>query len=201
MTTDNDGTPSTSHPAGNEGASAKRKAISKMTRFEVFNRDQFKCRYCGANPPKVVLHIDRLIEPSARGSSQAQNLVTACQRCVMGKGVLESKSDVATLKSNNEMLGEREAQLVAYQKFLQAKWARAEVDVCLVGQILDPLARIEGIAPEKVASIKRFNERLGVLRAMELAHVACARCKGGKAALFSYFCACCWSEIRAQDKT
>ena len=201
MTTDNDGTPSTSHPAGNEGASAKRKAISKKTRFEVFNRDQFKCRYCGANPPKVVLHIDRLIEPSARGSSQAHNLVTACQRCVMGKGVLESKSDLATLKSNNEMLGEREAQLTGYQKFLEAKWARVKTDLWLVGEILDPAARDQGITPERTASIKRFNERLGVLRAMELAHVACARCKGGKAAVFSYFCGCCWHEIRAQDKT
>ena len=33
---------------------AERKPISKKTRFEIFKRDGFSCRYCGAHPPEAV---------------------------------------------------------------------------------------------------------------------------------------------------
>lgn len=45
-----------------------RKTITKKTRFEVFKRDGFKCVYCGACAPEVVLVVDH-IDPVANGGN------------------------------------------------------------------------------------------------------------------------------------
>lgn len=66
----------------------KRKATSKRLRFEVFKRDGFLCRYCGKQPPEVVLEIDH-IEPVVDGGvTEELNLVTACAACNGGKAAV-----------------------------------------------------------------------------------------------------------------
>jgi hypothetical protein len=40
---------------------AKRKAISKKTRFEVFKRDAFTCVYCGKRAPDVVETLKQMV--------------------------------------------------------------------------------------------------------------------------------------------
>ena len=64
----------------------KRKNIDLRVRFNVFKRDGFSCRYCGAKPPEAVLQIDHAIPVSKGGSDDIDNLVTACSKCNMGKG-------------------------------------------------------------------------------------------------------------------
>ena len=49
-----------------------RQVISKKLRFEIFKRDSFRCQYCGASAPEVLLHLDHL-KPIAE--SLAANLV------------------------------------------------------------------------------------------------------------------------------
>lgn len=44
-----------------------RKPISKTLRFEVFKRDSFKCQYCGAEAPNVLLHIDHIKSADSKG--------------------------------------------------------------------------------------------------------------------------------------
>lgn len=69
----------------NEVIMTKRKPISKRLRFEVLNRDGFRCQYCGASADEAGLHIDHII-PVARGGTNAKwNLLTACQPCNSGK--------------------------------------------------------------------------------------------------------------------
>jgi hypothetical protein len=60
-------------------------AISKRLRFEVFKRDGFRCRYCGATVLAAVLHCDHVIPESKGGPTEAANLVTACVDCNLGK--------------------------------------------------------------------------------------------------------------------
>lgn len=62
-----------------------RMPMSKKTRFEVFKRDSFACRYCGARAPSVVLHVDHVIPVAAGGDDRLINLVTACFDCNAGK--------------------------------------------------------------------------------------------------------------------
>jgi hypothetical protein len=64
----------------------KRRSLSLRLRFQVLARDGFRCRYCGARAPFVVLHVDHRIAVALGGSDDFDNLVTACSGCNFGKG-------------------------------------------------------------------------------------------------------------------
>lgn len=65
---------------------AKRKPISSSLRFDVFNRDGFRCRYCGASQEDgAVLHVDHVTAVARGGGNDIQNLATACAPCNFGK--------------------------------------------------------------------------------------------------------------------
>jgi len=57
-------------------------------RFEILERDNFTCQYCGRNPKEhnVVLHVDHIKPRSKGGEDTKGNLVTACEECNIGKG-------------------------------------------------------------------------------------------------------------------
>lgn len=59
-------------------------AISRRLRFEVLRRDDYRCRYCGAGP-ETELQVDHVVPEALGGSSQPENLVTACRACNAGK--------------------------------------------------------------------------------------------------------------------
>lgn len=82
-----------------------RKQISKKIRFEVFKRDSFKCQYCGAEPPNVILHVDHIHPVSKDGDNDLLNLITSCQPCNLGKGATPL-SDQSALHKQKEMLNE-----------------------------------------------------------------------------------------------
>lgn len=84
---------------------AKRKAISKKTRFEVFKRDKFTCQYCGKMAPDVVLEVDHIKPVAEGGTNSLMNLVTACRDCNRGKGKTEL-SDESELKKQQAQLAE-----------------------------------------------------------------------------------------------
>jgi hypothetical protein len=90
-----------------------RTSISKKLRFEVFKRDSFRCQYCGAAAPDVLLEIDHLKAVTDGGTNDILNLVTACKSCNAGKGnralsaqcVLERQRDqLAELNERREQL-------------------------------------------------------------------------------------------------
>ena len=74
----------------------KRKKVKRLSRkisigmrYEVFKRDKYKCRICGATPardPNVTLHADHIIPRSKGGETILNNLQTLCSRCNLGKG-------------------------------------------------------------------------------------------------------------------
>ena len=52
-----------------------------MERIRVFQRDGYRCVYCGRADPDVELSVDH-VEPRMRGGdNSAGNLVTACLEC------------------------------------------------------------------------------------------------------------------------
>jgi 5-methylcytosine-specific restriction endonuclease McrA len=55
-------------------------------RFMVFQRDGFRCRYCGRKPPDVVLQIDHAFPSSKGGPNAIENYLTSCEDCNVGKG-------------------------------------------------------------------------------------------------------------------
>lgn len=54
-------------------------------RWRIFERDGFRCVYCGAQPPDVKLHVDHRHPRSQGGSDHHLNLVTACEGCNLSK--------------------------------------------------------------------------------------------------------------------
>lgn len=59
--------------------------IGKKLRFEVFERDNFTCQYCGRSAPDTVLHVDHIRPVSQGGGDDIANLITSCMACNLGK--------------------------------------------------------------------------------------------------------------------
>jgi len=55
-------------------------------RFDVLERDNFTCQYCGRSAPAVVLHLDHKHPASKGGTTDMQNCVASCEDCNLGKG-------------------------------------------------------------------------------------------------------------------
>lgn len=73
---------------GNGGkAKAKRRALKPKLRFQILERDNFKCSYCGKSAVDgAVLHIDHKTSVKDGGEDHPDNLVTSCTDCNFGKG-------------------------------------------------------------------------------------------------------------------
>lgn len=56
----------------------------KLTRKEVFRRDNYTCQYCGK--PSATLTIDHVIPRRLKGPNTWGNVVTACPACNLRKG-------------------------------------------------------------------------------------------------------------------
>lgn len=69
-------------------------AISKKRRFQVLERDGFRCRYCGTSGSAGELHVDHVMPVSRGGSDDMNNLVASCHACNLGKGALLLKGGV-----------------------------------------------------------------------------------------------------------
>lgn len=78
--------------------SRRRAEVAVGLRFDVFKRDGFRCRYCGAAAEDgAVLHADHVIPQSKGGPTTLENLVTACFACNIGK------SDKDAAPTNHQM--------------------------------------------------------------------------------------------------
>ena len=60
---------------------------SKSLRFDVFQRDRYKCVICGRSPAThpVELHVDHIKPYSLGGETLLGNLQTLCSDCNLGK--------------------------------------------------------------------------------------------------------------------
>ena len=92
---------------------AKRKSISKKTRFEVFKRDKFQCQYCGGKAPDIILNVDHINPVANGGSSEIINLITSCFDCNQGKKARLLTDDTVVKKQRKqlELIQERREQL------------------------------------------------------------------------------------------
>lgn len=77
-----------------------RKAFSKQERFQIFERDNFTCQYCGRKPPEVQLEVDHIVPLAKGGTNDERNLITACRDCNRGKGIenLAATNDFFNMK-------------------------------------------------------------------------------------------------------
>ena len=94
-------------------ANAKRKALPKKLRFEVFKRDSFTCQYCGRMAPDVVLEVDHIVPVAEGGTNDIMNLITSCHDCNSGKGKrkLSENEEVKKQQDQLRQLNEKREQI------------------------------------------------------------------------------------------
>jgi hypothetical protein len=99
---------------------SKRKPISQSLRFDVLEKDNFTCQYCGAKATddSVLLEIDHIVPVSQGGGNNIENLTTSCKKCNMGKGVkkLGAKKRLTLRQKEIRELEQKREQLEAYIK-------------------------------------------------------------------------------------
>ena len=78
------------------GETSEGRSVPPGLRFQVLQRDNFTCRYCGRRAPEVVLEVDHAVAWAAGGETDINNLITTCRDCNRGKSV--SSVDPATTK-------------------------------------------------------------------------------------------------------
>lgn len=176
-----------------------RKALSARTRFEIFKRDKFICQYCGAHPPAVILHVDHIKAVANGGTNAITNLVTACERCNLGKSAVPLEFTRRTLKAESQEIAEREAQLHGYHEIVEAQRNRLEQQAWDIAEILYPDCKSTSLQRSILTSIKRFLEQLDYYSVLDAMEMAVARIDDSQYAVFRYFCGICWRTIRGGD--
>ncbi|WP_439643987.1 HNH endonuclease [Gemmatimonas sp.] len=172
---------------------AKRRTISKRTRFDVFKRDKFRCQYCGKEAPSVVLslreippdadaedvradglHVDHVVPRAAGGEDTITNYVTACVDCNLGKGPIPLDDDAAVRKQRAQM---EDVAARREQVEMMAQWQRdlaaldaSGVDVAVsLWESLVPGTTLNVVGQDIVAkALRRFGPE-AVLDAMRTA--------------------------------
>ena len=106
----------------------KRTSLSVRTRFEIFKRDEFTCRYCGQKSPDVILEVDHVVPVCDGGSDDPMNLVTSCWACNHGKAYVPLNEVIAGEDPNDRaiLIAERDRQLREYNEGLRADRERRE---------------------------------------------------------------------------
>lgn len=64
---------------------AKRQPIPRKLRHQVFQRDGYRCRECGATNKQTRLHVDHIKPVSKGGTNDLSNLQTLCEACNLAK--------------------------------------------------------------------------------------------------------------------
>jgi hypothetical protein len=176
----------------------RRKALSKKTRFEVFKRDGFRCMYCGAHPPSVLLEVDHVLAVAAGGTNDMDNLVTSCEPCNRGKGARDLQAVPEGLAEKAAAVAEREAQLKGYHSVMQAKRDRLDEQAW---DLMNMWHTPKDNAPRDwMNSMRMFIDKLGYHEVREALEIAMA--KGwtySEQKTWKYFCGVCWNKLRKQE--
>lgn len=64
----------------------RRQGISRKAYFQVLERDDYTCQYCGASYPEERVGVDHVIPVIIGGTNAPSNLVACCESCNRSKG-------------------------------------------------------------------------------------------------------------------
>ena len=174
------------------------RSLGKKLRFEVFKRDEFKCQYCGATPPAVILQVDHIHPVSDGGSNEMDNLITSCQPCNIGKGKHKLSNVPESLKQKAERIAESEAQISGYQAIIFEKSHRIEKEAWEIFHFM--LGEVDSVPKKDFLTVKGFIGDIGFYEVKEAAEIAFQRFGGNSSRTFRYFCGVCINKKKAAKK-
>lgn len=183
-------------------------AVSKRLRYEVFRRDNFACRYCGASAPDVQLTTDHVIPVTLGGKDEAANLVTACMPCNAGKSSSNPDAPLvddvaqdavrwsqAIRAAADQMLVDKAARDAECEQFREA-WDRWTLTAD--GGATSSIPRDPGWR-ESVRSLRAAGLPMPIL--LDCIEIAMGRKNVRPEATFRYMCGVAWSKVtELQDR-
>ncbi|MCK5023305.1 MAG: HNH endonuclease [Candidatus Aenigmarchaeota archaeon] len=105
--------------ASKKKAELLKKEQRKYCNYVIFERDDFRCIYCGRSPieDNIRLVVDHIIPKSKEGTHSIYNLVSSCWECNTSKNTLPLKEDVycrivGVIKERNKGISPEAAVLV-----------------------------------------------------------------------------------------
>lgn len=180
---------------------SNRVALSKKTRFEIFKRDGFTCRYCGKQPPDTVLEVDHINPVANGGDNDPLNLITSCFDCNRGKADKELQEVLPRPDADFEYLAVQQeiSELTRYQYFkskrdsvlnevaesLRSTWANAFMKN-EAPRLIDFIKLLQQIPPEII-------EKAIYITSNKMAgrHLY---------SQYSYMCGVCWNLVKEKDE-
>ena len=153
---------------------AKREAIGKKLRFEVFKRDKFTCQYCGEKAPEVVLNVDHINPVAKGGTNEILNLITSCFSCNSGKSnrTLSDSSVVEKQRKQLELLEERREQI---ELMLEWKKSLSNFDNDVVDMIVDYInSKIQPLSLNEngIASVTKWLKKFEVEKILDAVDIS-----------------------------
>jgi hypothetical protein len=148
----------------------------------------------------VLLECDHIKPRAEGGTTDIDNLVTACFECNRGKGAVSLSLVPQSFKNKAIEVAEREAQIKAYYEILEAKRLRKDAELWTIAEMFMSRFGDKDILRSRLTSIRMFLGRLNyfeVLEAMEIANEYCAN--RGRDRTFRYFCGICWNKINRNE--
>lgn len=178
--------------------------VSRRLRFEILKRDGHRCRYCGADSADAKLTVDHVIPEALGGSSEPDNLVTACDVCNSGKSSTHPASetvddvayDAARWSSAIKLAAERQRQQRARRVDAIGEFEAAWFGwSCSVGDDRVPVP----IPDDWDISVGRFVD--AGLDGEDLADAVrfAMRSKAAIDRKFRYFCGVAWNLVRQRQ--
>jgi len=174
-------------------------AVSRKIRFDVFNRDGFKCQYCGRTPPAVVLELDHIIPKSKGGPENIDNYITACFDCNRGKGKHKLDNIPSGISDNLELIKEKRRQLKAFNRLIEHQEQEYEAEIQSINEIFS------NNFPDKIPTdnfnrtSKRFLKLLPAIQIEDAMALACSTKSDDPEMALRYYCGICWNWIKKPE--
>lgn len=130
--------------------------IPDRLRFQILERDGFRCRYCGRSKdePGVILEVDHAVPVTRGGTDAPDNLITACESCNQGKGSRVGADGPGDLQER-AALAQRFGLSPTQQRFAEAL-VRCKDPVLAAREAGCPRADIKGPRWVAMTKVRRF---------------------------------------------
>lgn len=174
--------------------------VSRKVRFNIFNRDGFKCQYCGRTPPAIVLELDHIIPKSQGGPDSIDNYITACFDCNRGKGKHRLGSIPPTINDNLEIIKEKRKQLKAFNRLIEQQEYEYEAGIQVINEIFSNKFYDKVPTDEfNRVSTRRFLSLLPIIKVEDAMALACSSKSDDPENALRYFCGICWNWIKRPE--
>lgn len=153
----------------------KRKGLSKSTRFEVFKRDKFTCKYCGAKAPDVILEVDHIVPVAKGGKNNMLNLVTACKACNGGKSdkTLCDTVSIDASRAQAEAIQERLEQSRMMIEWHQSLLSQQDTEESELSEMFSRLTGGFTLSVSGKRGIRKVVDKYGLSEVLTAMKIAC----------------------------